>query len=141
MVVPQGWNVTEPLGLAIRLYRITEQLKNAPVEAGLFIARIRTFSSALHQLQMVLESAHAGTPSIDGLQALESIVVDSQRCVQRCENFVTRFFNLVNKSGVEIATIGEAANWVWKKEEGRGLAAEMDTHIQAILLRLGIENL
>ena len=141
MVVPPGWNVTEPIGLAIRLYRVAEQLRGAPEEAGLFVARIKSFSSALKQLQNILEKGNAAASSSDGLQELKTAVDESTVCVLRCENFSQRFFNLVNNAGVQRANIGQAARWVWKKEEVSRLAAEMDSHIQAILLGIGVQTM
>lgn len=141
MVVPPGWNVTEPIGLAVRLYRVAEQLRSAPAEADLFVARIKSFSHALQKLQKILENGDTAASSTDGLQALETAVNQSQSCVLRCENFSQRFFGLVNDAGVQRANVGQAAKWVWKREDVSRLAAEMDTHIQAILLGIGIETL
>lgn len=140
MVVPPGYNVTEPIGLAVRLYRVAEQLRSAPAEADLFVARIQSFSHALKKLQKILENGNAAS-STDDLQALEMALNQSQKCVLRCENFSQRFFGLINGAGVERANVGQAAKWVWKQEEVSRLAAEMDRRIQDILLGIGLENL
>ena len=138
MVLP-GWNVSEPLGLAVRLYRISEQLRSAPEEARTFTNKIVIFRAALNRLQKMLEYRLARTSSPDGLADLMSAVAKSELCVERCENLAKRFQNLSNGHGFRAANAAQATRFVWKRDEIKRFVEDMDSYIQSIVLFLNLE--
>lgn len=114
-MIPPGWNVTEPIGLAIKLYRIAEELRNAPEETNIFRKRLISFKNGLDTLQEILEEGADSNLLLRHVDRLKSVVKESQDCVQRCEDFVT--------------SVRQATKWVWKKEQAGRLTAEIDSRL------------
>ena len=139
-----GWNVTEPIALAYRLYRIAQQLHSAPEAAKDFKSKIEDFGSSLQELQEVLNDlGKAGHPTLsaNSLDQLSKEVVESQSCIERCEEFISKFTSLTEEDGSTRAGGTGSAKWVWKKDRAAKLTAQIEGHITHIGFKLQIKSL
>ncbi len=140
MVLP-GWNVSEPVELAFKLYGVVEALRSAPDNAKAFVSKINHFSGNLKELQMVLKSNMAAH-SPQELERLRAIVVDCEACVKRCEEFSKDFGKLTRDGKGKMDGAGQAALWaLQEKKKVPRLKEEVDGHTAAISLALQIRTL
>ena len=139
MVLP-GWNVSEPIDLAHRLYQVVEALRSAPDSAKAFVSKINTFSVNLRELQKILES---DTPShyAQNLEHLRATVLECQACVKRCEEFSEGFGKLTTDGKGKIYIAGQAARWTLQEKRVARLREEIDDWIGGVGLTLIVKTL
>lgn len=136
MILP-GWNVSEPIDLAIKLYDVVEALKNAPEGAKSFVYKVNSFRRSLEELQQTLKNDIAARSSAQDLDHLHATLLECQQCVQRCEEFGRRFESLTGdgKGGLL------RARWVWQDKKVARLRAEIDSQMGSIGMSLMIKTL
>ena len=139
MVLP-GWNVSEPIHLAFRLYQVVEALKSAPDNAKAFVSKIKNFSVNLEELQKILES---DTPSrsTQDLEHLRATVIECQACVKRCEEFSEGFAKLTTDGKGRIYTAGQAARWTAQENKVARLREEIDDRMSGVGFALHVKTL
>ena len=143
MVVPPGWNVTEPIGLAIKSYEIAEKLKHAPKSAKTFKSKIERLGRLLSLLQEVLVRIGDGRAAplpADNLAQLQEEVIALQERIQQCEEFIAKFVPLTG-DGSKKSSAAAKARWVWDEKKGNEHAAQIESHILLINLNLNIDTL
>ena len=139
MVLP-GWNVSEPIDLAYKLYKVVESLRSAPESAKAFVSKINNFSSNLEHLQRILEkdTASHSTKDFDHLRAT---VLECQACVKRCEEYSEGFGKLTKDGRKKLDAAGQAARWTLQEKRVARLREEIDTQMSSISLTLTIQSL
>ena len=139
MVLP-GWNVSEPIDLAHRLYQVVEALRSAPDSAKAFVSKINNFSANLRELQNILES---DTPShsAQDLEHLRATVIECQACVKRCEEFSEGFGKLTTDGKGKIYIASQAARWTLQEKKVARLKEEIDGLINGLGLTLLVKTL
>lgn len=138
MFVPPGWNVTEPLGIAIRLYDIVEKLNHAPSRAKHFQSKIERLGDTLSSLEKVLlriGDGRAAPP--DNLAQLQKEVVGLQECIKHCEEFIATFVPLTG-DGSKKSSAAAKARWVWEEKKGNEYSAQIESHIHYMNLNFNI---
>lgn len=139
MVLP-GWNVSEPIDLAFKLYDVVESLRSAPQSAKAFVSKIKNFSSNLAELQKILEY-DTGRQSAQDLEHLRVTVLECQACVKRCEEYSEKFGKLTSDGTGKMDGAGQAALWTLQKEKVARLRDEIDGQMNSIGLTLAIKTL
>ena len=142
MVLP-GWNVSEPIDLAFKLYEVVESLRNAPESAKAFVSKIRSFGSNLDKLQKILEddaARHPGQPTQD-LEHLQSTILECKTCVKRCEEYSQKFKKLTSDGKGKMDGAGQAALWALQKQKVASLIEEIDGQMNSIGLTIAIQTL
>ena len=139
MVLP-GWNVSEPVQLALKLYEVGEALKKAPDGAKAFTSKVKGFQRALKVLQQTLEEDAGNRVSVHDLDHLQATVVDCQECVDRCEKFSEPFQDLVRDGRGGWIRAGQRVRLVWQEKTVAKLSSEIDSHVASITLHLNIKN-
>lgn len=140
MFVPPGWNVTEPIGIAIRLYEIAEKLNHAPSRAKHFKSKIEHLGGTLSSLEKVLlriAEGRAAPLAADHLAQLQKAVVGLQGCIKHCEEFIATFVSLTS-DGSKKSSAAAKARWVWDEKKGNEYSAEIESHIHYINFNLNI---
>ena len=143
MVVPPGWNVTEPIGLAIKSYEIAEKLKHAPRSAKTFKSKIERLGRLLSLLQEVLVRIGDGRAAplpADNFAQLKEEVIALQERIQQCEEFIAKFVHLTG-DGSKKSSAAAKARWVWDEKKGNEHAVQIESHILLINLNLNIDTL
>ena len=140
MVLP-GWNVSEPIDLAFKLYRVIESLKSAPEEAKAFVSKINKFSRSLRELQKTIENDVATRSSAQDLDHLRETLEECQDCVKRCEEFGERFRNIAKDGAGSLRGAREATRFVWQDKKVTRLRKEIDDQMNGIGLSLMIKTL
>ena len=143
MVVPPGWNVTEPIGIAIKLYEIGEKLNHAPKSAKYFKSKIESLAGSLSLLEEVLlriGDGGAARPPADNFAQLRNEVNELQECIQRCEKFIATFVPLTS-DGSKKPSAAAKARWVWDEKKGHEHSAQIESHIHRISFNLNINAL
>ena len=143
MVVPPGWNVTEPIGLAIKLYEIAEKLKYAPESAKYFKSKIKRLGQSLSLLQEVLVWIGVGRAAplpAESFAQLKEEVVALQERIQECEEFIATFVPLTDDGGRRPSAAARA-RWVWDEKKGNEYSAQIESHIHFINFNLSINAL
>ena len=136
-----GWNVSEPVQLALKLYEVCEALKNAPEGAKAFTSKVKSFQLALKVLQQTLEEDVDHRVSVQEFDHLQEIVADCQDCVKRCQKFSEPFQDLVRDGRGGWIKAGQRVRLVWQEKAVTKLSAEIDGHVASITLHLGIKTL
>ena len=139
MVLP-GWNVSEPIDLAVKLYHVVEALRSAPDSAKAFVIKINNFSSNLKELQRILDS-DTSSPSPQDLEHLRALVLQCQSCVRRCEEYSEGFAKLTKDGGGKMDGAGQAARWTFQEKKAARLSKEIDDLVHAMSLTLTIRTL
>ena len=138
MVLP-GWNVSEPVQLTIKLYKVIEALKNAPGEAKAFISKLDDFRCSLEALQQTMEGdVETRFPSQD-LDHLRVTLSNCQGCVKRCEEFSKQFRTLTRDGNGPFTSAGPRLWLVWHEKKADKLAAEIDSQVNKITFSLLIK--
>ena len=140
MVVPPGWNVTEPIGIAIKLYEIAEKLNHAPNSAKHFKSKIERLGATLSTLEKVILRIRAAPLPADGLAQLQKEVVGLQECIKQCEEFIATFVSLTG-DGSKKSSAAAKARWVWDEKKGNEFSAQIESHINYINFNLSIISL
>lgn len=139
MVLP-GWNISEPIDLAIKLYEVVESLRNAPESAKAFVSKINNFSGNLKDLQWILEK-YTASHSTQDLDRLRATVLECQACVKRCEEYSEGFGKLTKDGRGKMDGAGQAARWTLQEKKVARLREEVDTQMSSIGLTLAIQSL
>jgi len=140
MVLP-GWNVSEPIQLAIKLYDVIDALKDAPEDARAFVSKVNGFRRSLEELGQTLKSDFSDLSSFQDLDHLHATLVECQGCVRRCQDFGDRFKSLTKDGGGSITRVGQAARYLWQDKKVARLRAEIDSQMNSIHLNLTIRTL
>ncbi|KAL9064336.1 MAG: hypothetical protein Q9161_008936 [Pseudevernia consocians] len=138
MVLP-GWNVSEPIDLAYKLYEVVESLRSAPESARAFVSKINNFRGNLKELQKVLEREITSQPTQD-LQHLSATVLECKAVVERCEEYSERFRKLTKDGRGKMDGAGQAARWMLQKEKVARLREDIDGQMNSIQLTLAIKT-
>ena len=139
MVLP-GWNVSEPIDLAYKLYEVVDALRSAPDSAKAFVTKINNFSANLKELQRILESDTA-THSPQDLEHLRATVLECQACVKRCEDYSEGFKKLTRDGRGKMDAAGQATRWALQEKKVARLREEIDAQMGSIGLTLQIKTL
>ncbi|KAL6714802.1 hypothetical protein ACLMJK_007062 [Lecanora helva] len=139
MVLP-GWNVSEPLQLALKLYEVAEALKKAPEDAKAFIAKVDRFSRSIQRLQQILENEVDSRSPPPNQNHLRESLKECQDCVRRCEDFSKPFRSLTRDDNGAWAGAGQRVRVVWHDKKTEKLAVEMDSLVSIMSLDLNIGN-
>lgn len=140
MVLP-GWNISEPVDLAWKLYHVVESLKSAPEEAKAFVTKINAFTRSLNELQTTLNNDNTSHASAQDLDHLRLTLVECQVCVKRCEEFSQRFEQLTRDGARGVSGAGQAARWALQDKKVDGLRRGIDSQMNGIGLTLMIKTL
>lgn len=140
MVLP-GWNVSEPIQLAVKLYDVIDALKDAPEGARSFVSKVNGFRRLLEELGQTLKSDFPDHSTAKDLDHLHATLVECQDCVRRCQDFGDRFKSLTKDGGGGIARVGQAARYLWQDKKVARLRAEIDSQMNNIHLSLTIRTL
>ena len=135
MVLP-GWNVSEPIDLAHRLYQVVEALRSAPDSAKAFVSKIKNFRTNLGELQKILDSHDP-----QDLEHLRVTVLECQACVKRCEEFSEGFGKLTTDGKGKIYSAGQAARWTLQEKKVARLREEIDDWMNNVGLTLIVKTL
>ena len=136
MVLP-GWNVSEPIELAHKLYEIVESLRSAPENAKAFISKTNSFKSSLDELDRILESE---LPSQPGQDHLRTTIGDCRDCIKRCEKYSQGFPKLTKDDKGMFEWAGQAARWTLQEKTVNRLSEEIKTLMSSINLVLVIRT-
>ena len=136
MVLP-GWNVSEPIDLAYKLYEIVESLRSAPENAKAFISKTKSFEGNLDELDRVLGSE---IPSQSGQDLLRATVQECRTCIKRCENYSDGFSKLTKDGRGKIDGARQAALWTLQEKKVTRLLDEINTRMSSIGLTLAIKT-
>lgn len=139
MVLP-GWNVSEPIDLAFKLYEVVKALRSAPESAKAFVSKIEDFSGNLEELQRILEREISLHPARD-LEHLQATVLRCKACVKRCEEYSEGFRKLTRDGRGKMEGALQAARWTLQKEQVASLREEIEGKINGIGLTLQIKSL
>jgi SMC interacting uncharacterized protein involved in chromosome segregation len=140
MVLP-GWNVSEPVELAFKLYHVIESLRSAPEEAKAFVTKINSFSRSLRELQKTIHNDIATRSSAQDLDHLRETLEECQDCVKRCEEFGERFRHITRDGSGSLKSAKEATRFVWQDNKVARLRKEIDDQVTGIGLSLMIKTL
>ena len=139
MVLP-GWNVSEPIDLAHRLYQVVEALRSAPDSAKAFVSKINNFSVNLRELQKILES-DTSSRSTQDFEHLRATIIECQAYVKRCEEFSEGFAKLTTDGKGKIYIAGQAARWTLQEKKVARLRDEIDGLMNGIGLTILVRTL
>ena len=138
MVVPPGWNVTEPLHVAKKVYDYIQAIRGASDEVKSFASKLNTFCVALEALEKSLESPL--TPSADNASYLRHTLDGCWTCAADCQKFIEQFKSL-NEPAQGKYNTGDKVTWVWKKDTAAKLRQEIDSQIHGITFLLSVASL
>lgn len=116
MVLP-GWNVTEPLNVAISLCRMVREYHGALNEMKDFAASVGEFCLILEAFKECLARLDTIPPNV--LQRLQSTSSACQICMEECKTFTDRF-SADRKVGP-----GQRLTWMWKEKTAAKLMQNM----------------
>ena len=136
MVLP-GWNVSEPIELAYKLYEIVESLRSAPENAKAFTSKTNSFKSSLDELDRILASE---LPSQPGQDHLRATIRDCRACIKRCEEHSQSFPKLTKDGKGKIDWARQAALWTFQEKTVNKLSEEIKTLMSSISLVLTIRT-
>ena len=139
MVLP-GWNVSEPIDLAYKLYEVVESLRNAPASAKAFVSKINNFSGNLKELQRILQTDTASRSPQD-LEHLRATVLVCEDCVKRCEEYAESFGKLTKDGKGKMDGAGQAARWTLQEKKWTRMRDEINDQMNNIGLTLQIKTL
>ena len=132
-----GYNVSEPIELAYKLYKIVESLRSAPESAKAFTSKTDSFKGNLDELDRVLESE---LPSQPDQVHLRDTVRECRACIKRCEEYIESFPKLTKDGRGKIDGAGQAARWTFQEKKLTRLLEEIDTRMSSIGLALAIKT-
>ena len=136
MVLP-GWNVSEPIHLAHKLYELVDSLRSAPESAKTFNSNTKSFKANLDELDRILESE---LPSQPGQTHLRDTVRECRACIQRCEEYSDSFPKLTKDGRGKIDGAGQAARWTLQEKKVTRLREEIDARMSSIGLTIVIRT-
>lgn len=127
MVLP-GWNVTEPLNVAISLCRIIRTYHGASNEIMDFTASVGEFGLILEAFQQCL--AKLDTIPSNDLRRLQSTASDCQKCMEDCKRFTDEYF------ADSTVGPGQRLAWMWKERTAVKLMENMFRHKTNVSLHM-----
>ena len=139
MVLP-GWNVSEPIDLAYKLYEVVESLRSAPESAKAFASKVGNFRGNLKELRRVIETDTA-TRSTQDLEHLRATVLACEECVNRCEDYAEQFGKLTKDGKGKMDGAGQAARWTMQEKKWTRMSHEINDQMNSIGLTLQIKSL
>ena len=134
MVLP-GWNVSEPIDFAYKLYQVVESLRSAPEGARAFVSKINNFRANLKELQRILEREPTSH------EHLRTVVLECEAFVERCEEYSGGFGKLTKDGRGKMDGAGQAARWLLQEKKVARLREEIDGQMNNIGLTLAIKTL
>ncbi len=137
MVLP-GWNVSEPIHIAKKLYDYIQEVRGASDEARSFASKLKTYCVALEELEKCLTSPTAA--STDDTNHLRTTLDGCQNCAIQCQRFIEQFKKLHEPIPGKYNAV-DKVNWVFKKDTAIKLRHDIDSQISDINLLLGIASL
>ena len=140
MVLP-GWNVTEPLEIAVKFYTFVRAYRDADGQIQSFALQVSTFCATLRALDECLQDQDA-TP-LDDNDPLKLAADGWRHCAKNCQSFVEDFFKQFdpaqpNAKAREEGGPGRRLQWMWRKNDATKLAEEMNRQISYIGVHLNI---
>ncbi|MCJ1427206.1 hypothetical protein MMC29_005109 [Sticta canariensis] len=140
MVLP-GWNVTEPLEVAAKIYTIVRAYRDADGQIQSFASQVSIFCTTLRALDECLKNPDA-TP-LDDNDPLKIASDGCRRCAENCQSFVEDFLKQndlpqPNAKARQEGGPGRRLQWIWRKDQATALAEEMGRQISYIGLNLNI---
>ena len=93
-MIPPGWNVTEPIELAVKLVQVIDALSTASQDSRAFASKIDNFRRSLSHLQKKMDDA--AISNADDYDHLRATLAECKVCVERCEDFSKDFAKLNN---------------------------------------------
>lgn len=153
MVLP-GWNVSEPIHVAAKFAVFVQKYRGAPQQIKSFARDVEVFRGALK----VFERCFRNPESIpdEDLDSIKAISDDFQRCANKCQAFIGRFFDQFDTSAREDAKAGgrlnaqierataqlnraaAQVNWIWTADEANELKDDMSRVVGIANLHLGV---
>lgn len=146
MVLP-GWNVSEPIHVAAKFYLFIQRYRIAPQQIESFAGDVNVFRGALK----LFERCFQNPASImdEDLDSFKAISDDFQRCANKCQAFIGRFFDQFDTSAREDAGAGgrlnaqinraaAQVNWIWSADEANELKDDMRRVVGIANLHLGV---
>ena len=140
MVLP-GWNVSEPVQLALQLYAVVETLKSAPDDARAFVSKVASFRRNLEELQGIVNQDVANHSSAQDLDNLRQTLIECQDCVKRCEEFGERYQGLLAAGTKRLQGVKDAARWAWQDKKVVRYRTDIDSQMNNIHFSLSVKNL
>ena len=146
-MIPPGWNVTEPIHVALQAIRTVRSIKKAPTDAKDFRANLDSFQASVKGLQSLVQTLKPAIETSKSLEApptdvdiLETDLERARHCIERCEQFSKRYNALLEEKedGKFLNRTGQASRWVWDSSTVHGLEKQLEECIQAISLKLNI---
>lgn len=140
MVLP-GWNVTEPLQVAVKFYLFVRAYRDADKQIKDFAIDVKKFCATVKALDECLMSP--GSTPLDDDDALKVAADGCKRCAENCQKFINNFFKqfdakqLAAPAQDEVGR-GHRLNWMWKKDEAAKLALTMNEQVNYLNLHLSI---
>lgn len=138
MAVP-GWNVSEPLHIAKKIYDYVQAFRDAPEEVKSFSLHIKSFAVALEDLEDYLKQ-NPVFAAADDSKKLRETLAGCRSCADECLLFVEQFKKLDEPVQGKL-TASSKATWIWKKSTALKLGQTVDRQINAIHLRLAISSM
>lgn len=137
MVLP-GWNVSEPLQVAVRLCKFVQAYRDAPTQIQEFASQVSAFNAALKALERCLKNR--ATIPLDDLTIPKDTSGGLRHCAEKCDDFVNGFFKDNAPLRDEIGA-GGRLNWIWKDNDAAALKQAMNTWVGIINFHFGVANL
>jgi hypothetical protein len=139
MVLP-GWNVTEPITVAVKFCQLVQSYRDAPDEIQDFASHVNSFHSALELFDSCLKQPEL--IEAEHLQRLRTVLGTSLQCAENCKAFLDRFLDQYYSpectDGIRAA---DRLLWVWKKERAVELEANIQSQVNFINLQLNLAEL
>lgn len=153
MVLP-GWNVSEPIHVAAKFYLFIQRYRDAPQQIESFAGDVDVFRGALK----LFERCFKNPASImdEDLDSFKAISDDFQRCANKCQAFIGRFFDQfdtsaredagaggrlnaqINRANAQINRTKSQVNWIWSADEANELKDDMSRVVGIANLHLGV---
>ena len=147
-MVPPGWNVTEPIRVAYETIRKFQAMRRAPAEAQNFRTNIESFNTSvrflqnvIQQLRPVIETSKSLEAPLENVDLLETDLETAWRCIQRCEQFSTRYDALIHGNGNFLNRQVRSGRWVWELPEVKDLYKQQQKCMDNIKFKLQIIDL
>ena len=140
MVLP-GWNVTEPVQVALLFIDFIRKVRDVPTDIAAFATQVKTLRSALLGLDECLKNPSAHGEDYDGLR---SAAEDIERVAEDCQSFLEKFFEEnYEKIPGQTDDIGfrTRLGWFWHKDKAKKLTEDISTQIALLNMRFNIFNL
>lgn len=146
MVLP-GWNVTEPLHVALTFVSFVQKYRGAPQEIKTFASEVEVFRGALKAVERCFKNPDS-IPEED-LENLKAALDDFQLCANKCQAFIERFYDQLGTSPNEEAgasgrlnaQINRAAallKWLMRNDEAIALKYNMSRVVAIANLHLSV---